>query len=229
MLALTGCFGPAPASTDAASPSPAPTAAPTPTPDQVDPLTTVTSLVARPESVELRDAEGTVVASLDYLAPAGPAIETLSRVFGAPPIDEEHSGNNHFPPNTVHRWGGFELWENRFVDRWADFAAEPRTLHRPSYSVVFTESALAGIALTTIQGVQAGTSWTDLEAMPGLQVNPSGCSGPYLDYIERDETWGDGSVHKVRIGVDFVDWGNWEAPVTVTRVRAPMPIYDGCA
>ncbi|WP_136708738.1 hypothetical protein [Agromyces sp. H66] len=230
VFSLSGCLGgsAAPTSTPDVAAS-APEASPTPTAEPVDPLTTVAALVARPESLELRDGAGTVVASLDYLAPAGPAIETLSTVFGAPPVDEEHPGNNHFPPTTAHRWDGFELWENRFVDRWADFAAEPRTLNRPSYSVVFTEPARSGIALTTVHGVDAGTPWTELEAMPGLQVNPSGCSGPYLDYIERDETWADGSVHTARIGVDFVDWGNWDAPVTVTKVRAPMPIYDGCA
>ncbi|HEU0183590.1 MAG TPA: hypothetical protein VFR16_15465, partial [Agromyces mariniharenae] len=108
MLALAGCVGTTPTSTstpDAATPRPTPAA--TPTAQPVDPLTTVTEIVARPESLELRDAAGVVVTSLDYLTPAGPAIETLTAVFGAAPESEDHQGNGHFPPNTAHRWGGF--------------------------------------------------------------------------------------------------------------------------
>jgi len=228
-LALTACVGAAPTPTPDAATTP-PTATPTPTPEPVDPLTTVSALVARPEALELRDAGGAVVGSLDYLAPVGPAIETLTTVFGTPPVAEKHRGSNHFPPSTVHRWDGFELWENRYVDNWAEFAEEPRTLYKPSFSVVFTEPARGSIALTTTHGVEAGTAWTDLEAMPGLQVNQSGCSGPYLDYIEREETWPDGTVHVQRFGVDFVDWDNWEAPSVVTEVRAPIPVHEnGCA
>ncbi|WP_394551477.1 hypothetical protein ACDF64_11705 [Agromyces sp. MMS24-JH15] len=229
-LAMGGCVGGPPAPTPSPEPStPLPTDTAEPIAAPVDPLATVTALVARPEALELRDASGAVVASLDYLEPAGPAIETLTLVFGAPPVDEEYGGSNHTVPSTAHRWDGFELWENRFVDRAAEFADEPRTLHRPSYSVVFTAPSRAAIELTTEQGVEAGTSWTELEAMPGLQVNPSGCSGPYLDYIERDETWPDGTIHAQRFGVDFVDWEHWDDPSIVSRVRAPMPIYDGCA
>ena len=228
MLALAGCVGPTPTPTptpDATTPRPTPAA--TPTAQPVDPLTTVTEIVARPESLELRDAAGVVVTSLDYLTPAGPAIETLTTVFGAAPESEDHQGNGHFPPNTAHRWGGFELWENRYVDRWAEFADKTRTLYQPSFRVAFRDSESSGVALTTFDGIGVGYSWSDLEAMPDLQVNPSGCSGPYLDYIEREESWPDGTVHVQRFGVDFT---NADDPDAITRVGAPMPIHeDGCA
>ncbi|HEU0180636.1 MAG TPA: hypothetical protein VFR16_00500, partial [Agromyces mariniharenae] len=167
------------------------------------------------------------VTSLDYLTPAGPAIETLTAVFGAAPESEDHQGNGHFPPNTAHRWGGFELWENRYVDRWAEFADKTRTLYQPSFRVAFRDSESSGVALTTFDGIGVGYSWSDLEAMPDLQVNPSGCSGPYLDYIEREESWPDGTVHVQRFGVDFT---NADDPDAITGVGAPMPIHeDGCA
>ncbi|WP_395243583.1 hypothetical protein ACGGZK_15840 [Agromyces sp. MMS24-K17] len=232
MLAMGGCVGTPPAprpAREASAPLPHPTTE-TPAPEPQDPLTTVTSLVVRPEALELRDATGAVVASLDYLASAGPAIETMTTVFGTPPVDEEFDGSSHFPPSTAHRWDGFELWENRFVDRWAEFADDPRSLYSPSTFVVFTAPASAGIELTTVQGIEAGTPWTELEAVPGLQVNPSGCSGPYLDDIEREETWSDGTIHMKRFGVDFLDRSDWQSPITVTDVRAPTPIHeDGCA
>jgi hypothetical protein len=227
-LALSGCFGPASTPTptsDAASPRPTPTT--TPTAEPVDPLTTVTELVARPESLELRDASGALVASLDYLSPAGPAVEALTTVFGGAPADEDHQGNSHFPPSTAHHWDGFALWEPRYVDRWADFADEPATLYRPGFRVVFTQPQSSGVSLSTAQRISVGDSWSDLQAMPDLQVNPSGCSGPYLDYIEREEAWSDGTVHVRRFGVDFT---NEDDPDAVTRVGAPIPIYeDGCA
>ncbi|MGW4927696.1 hypothetical protein ACWEOH_00975 [Agromyces sp. NPDC004153] len=228
MLALAGCFGPAPTPTptpDAATPRPTPTA--TPTAEPVDPLTTVTELVARPEVLELHDATGAVVTSLDYLTPAGPAVEALTTVLGAAPVDEDYPGNSHFPPSTVHRWDGFELWEPRYVDRWAEFAGEPPTLYRPGFRVVFTGPQSSSVSLSTAQHISVGGSWSDLQAMPDLQVNPSGCSGPYLDYIERDETWPDGTVHVMRFGVDF---GNTDDPDAVTRIDAPTPIHEGgCA
>ena len=228
MLALAACVGPTPTPTptpDAATPRPTPTA--TPTAEPVDPLTTVTTLVARPESLVLDDAAGDEILSLDYLTPAAPAIEALTTVFGAAPEDEEYPGNSHFPPTTAHRWGGFELWETRYADRWADFADQTPTLYRPSFRVQFKDSQSSGVALTTFDGIGVGYSWSDLQAIPDLQVNPSGCSGPYLDYIERDETWADGTVHAQRYGVDFT---NLDDPDAITEVGAPMPIHeDGCA
>ena len=199
----------------------------TPTPEPViDPIDTVVALVARPESLELRDASGLVVIELDYLGDPAAAVATIAQVLDETPVDEEYPGSNHHSPSTAHRWGAFELWERRYVDRWADFAAQDRTLHLPSFGIVLTGPDVAGVALTTEQGVVAGSSWSDLEAMPGLQVNPSGCSGPYLDFTTRDETWPDGTVHEQRYGVDFI--ANSDISI-IERVRAPLAIQDGCA
>jgi hypothetical protein len=212
-------------------PSPTPTseaASPTPDPvvDPVDPLDTVVMLVARPEALELRDESGAVVVELDYLGDAASAITTIGRVMGGPPVAEEYQGSNHFPPSTAHRWGAFELWEQRYVDRWEFMAEDERDLYRPSFKVVLTGSESAGAALTTEQGIVAGSAWADLEALPDLQINPSGCSGPYLDFTVYEETWPDGTAHDRRYAVDYVAS---EDGASIARVRAPMPIQDGCA
>ncbi|RXZ46483.1 hypothetical protein ESP57_16420 [Agromyces fucosus] len=164
---------------------------------------------------------------LDYLGDVDAAIATIERVLGEAPVDEEFPGGSHNSPSTAHRWGAFELWERRYVDNWSEFASRERTLYRPSFSVVFTGPEVAGVALTTEDGIVAGTSWTDLQAMPGLQLNPSGCSGPYLDYTAYDESWPDGTVHEQRYGVDFI--ANDDASA-ILRVRAPLAIHEeGCA
>ncbi|GAA1802639.1 hypothetical protein [Agromyces neolithicus] len=224
---LTGCAAGAAQAGSAPTATAEPSSTPTPSAIPVDPLTTVTAIVARPESLELRDASDMVVAEFGYLDDVDQAIDSLTVVFGAGPSAEEHPGSSHFSPSTAHRWGAFELWERRYVDRWAEFAEQERTLYQPSFGVVLTGPDSAGVALTTEQGVVAGASWAELVAMPGLQVNPSGCSGPYLDYITREETWPDGTVHEKRFGVDFV--AN-EDESSIARVRAPLPIHeDGCA
>ncbi|WP_159601442.1 hypothetical protein [Agromyces humi] len=184
------------------------------------------TLVARPEVLELRDATGALVFELDYLTDPAAAVATITDVLGSPPVDEMYNGGSHFPPSTTHRWGSFELQERRYVDRWEFAADEPRTLYQPEFSVIFTGSQTADVTLTTAQGVTAGTSWADLEANPALQTNPSGCSGPYLDFITREETWSDGTVHEQRYGVDFSPDPDG---TIIERVRAPLGIYDGCA
>ncbi|MEF3404295.1 hypothetical protein [Agromyces sp. CCNWLW203] len=221
---LAGCSAAPepPASSTVASKTPS--ATPTAT---VDPIDTVVALVARPEALELRDASGEVVVELDYLGDVDAAIAAIERVLDEAPVDEEFRGSNHFPPSTAHRWGGFELWERRYVDRWADFETRERTLGMPSFSVQFTGPEAVGVALLTEEGVVAGASWAELEATPGLQSNPSGCSGPYLDYVTFDETWPDGTVHEARYGVDFTASADESI---VERVRAPLRVnQEGCA
>ena len=221
---LAGCTAapetPSPSTVASEAPSPTSTAA-------VEPIDTVVALVARPEALELRDASGAVVTELDYLGDVDAAIATIEQVLGEAPVDEEFRGSNHFPPSTAHRWGGFELWERRYVDRWADFETRERTLGMPSFSVHFTGPEAVGVALLTEEGVVAGASWTELEATPGLQSNPSGCSGPYLDYVTFDETWPDGTVHEARYGVDFTASADESI---VEQVRAPLRVnQEGCA
>jgi hypothetical protein len=95
-------------------------------------LSTVTSFIATPESLELRDGSGAVVTRLDYRSDAAPAIATLETVLGAAPVSEEYQGSNEHAPSTAHRWGGFELWEQHY-DGWEDAVMPPPTVRLPAY------------------------------------------------------------------------------------------------
>lgn len=226
LLTLSGCVGGSPAPATEAPQATAATPTPTQPPAPVDPLTTVTTLVATPEALELRDESGTVVTSLDYLSDPGPAITTLQTVFGAPPVSEEYQGSNHYAPSTAHRWGGFELWEQRYVERWEGLGT-PSSLFKPGFRVTFTAAGYGGVDLLTDDGHHVGDSWTELLAEPELRTNPTGCSGPYLDFIEVTVVWSDGTEHLNKVGVDFQPSDD---ETLVSLVRAPMAIYeDGCA
>lgn len=226
-LALTGCFAasPTPSPTpDAASPRPTATAAPTAEP--VDPLSTVTELVARPDSLELRDAAGVVVVNLDYRSAPSDAVAALTTVFGLAPVDEAFDGSNHFPPSTAHRWDGFELWEQRYVDRWEGVVDE-LSLVRPAFMVRFTAPAARDVSLSTADGPHVGGGWDELFAVPDLQQNPSGCSGPYVEYVEESRTMADGAAYAVKISVEFRPS---EDSSTIGSIAAPIPVYEnGCA
>ncbi len=224
---VTGCSASptepthAPSSTDAA-----PTPSASETAPAVDPLSTVTTLVARPEALELHDASGVVVQSLGYLSDSESALAALTGVFGEAPIDTDYPGGSHDAPSTAHRWGAFELWEARYVDNWEGLGTPP-SFYRPSFRVRFTDAESTGIALATLNGPHAGYAWSELSASAGLQTNPSGCSGPYLDYVEFPETDADGVEYVQKVAVDFrpTDDG-----ASIGEVRAPVPVYEeGCA
>lgn len=228
-IMLTGCAASAAPAAEQTSPPPT-SAAPTPTATaqepSPDPLSTVSTIVIRPEAVELRDASGGVVHSLDYLADATEALAVLTTVFGEAPADTDSPGNSHSPPSTVHRWGAFELWEVQYVDNWEGFGA-PRTLYWPSYRVMFTGAESHSIALATTEGRQTGDSWTDLIAAPNLQTNPSGCSGPYTDFVEYPVTGADGTEYLYKISVDYRPTGDGQS---IASIGAPMFVAeDGCA
>jgi len=92
--------------------------------------------------------------------------------------------------------------------------------------VEFTGPSALGVELTTVQGVHAGEPWADLLVEPGLATNPSGCSGPYLEFVEVDGVNPDGTPYTTRVSVDFRPTADESA---VARVGAPVPVYDGCA
>jgi hypothetical protein len=201
-------------------------AAPSPTPPSADPLSTVTTLLARPEALELHDASDLVVQSFDYRSDVAEALAVLTAVFGEAPEDTEYPGDSHNAPSTAHRWGAFELWEARYVDNWEGLG-EPRTFYMPSFRTRFTGAESGGITLATLGGFQAGDPWSELSAAPDLQTNPSGCSGPYLDYIELSQTDADGNDYVQKVSVDFRPTDD---EASIAEVRAPVQVYEeGCA
>ncbi|MFC9561093.1 hypothetical protein [Agromyces sp. NPDC056965] len=183
----------------------------------------MTTIVARPQALELRDESGAVVASLDYLGDAAEAIATLETVFGAAPESEEYPGNSHYTPGTAYQWGGMELRQPEYT---GEMAGLPRSYYLPSFSVRFTAPTSGDAELTTDEGYQVGTVWTDLVAEPALQTNPSGCSGPYLDFVEVPMSDSDGTAYDQRVAVVFRPS---EDELTVASISAPLEIHDECA
>lgn len=222
VLLLCGCVAGAPASTPSAAPTPVPSTHAAPTPE-ADPLTTVTAIVVRPDAFELHDAEGGVVAVLDYLSPTADALATLTALFDAVPESEEFDGTSHFPPSTAHRWEGFELWEQRYVDQWAD---GERSLAHPEFLVRFAGAEALGIELASPDGRHVGEGWSSLLAEPAIRTVPSGCSGPYLDFVELDDV-DSVSGTRMKVSVEFDPTSDESA---IASISAPMPVYDdGCA
>ena len=226
VLSCAGCIAgpPAPA------PSPAgPDASQTPPPEPApaaDPLSTVSTMVVRPEALQLSDETGAVVAELGYLSDASTAVDTLTVVFGSEPTDEEFRGSSHDAPSTAHRWGAFELWEAHYDD-WVDVESAGASLYLPAFRVRFTGPEALGIQLTDVGGRHVGGSWAELTSDPGIQTNPTGCSGPYVDFISQPEVWPDGTEHVQKVSVDFQPD---EAATSIARIGAPMSVHeDGCA
>ncbi|GAA1059693.1 hypothetical protein [Agromyces bracchium] len=190
---------------------------------EVDGEATVTTIVARPEAVELRDAAGAVVEEYAYLDDPAEVVSAFTELVGTTPIAEDHEGSSHFPPNTSYRWEGLVLWEQRHVDRW-----EPveYSITNPRFLIEFTSPSAVGVELTTEQGIQAGDPWSDVLEEPGLVTNPTGCSGPYVDFVELTGVNVDGGAYSIPIVVDFRPTAD---EALVARVGAPVPSTEECA
>jgi len=227
-LILTGCAaGPKP--TQAPTPSAsdvAPTATPSESAPSAEPSATVVALVARPTELELRSEAGEVLERLEYRGDFDSTLAELERVLGPVESSEEARGSSHFPPSTAHRWGGLEIWEQRYVDRWEMYADDERTLGMPSFRVRFAGPEAAGVRLETTSGVAAGAAWTELDQLPELQTNPSGCSGPYTDFLDKPAVNPDGEAYVSRTSVDFQQSDDG---LTIAAVRAPIAVTPGCA
>lgn len=221
---MSGCIAGPTASTPTAGPASAPSTSASPTAEPADPLTTVTAIVARPDVLELRDAGGAVVASLDYLSSTADALGALRTLFREGPADEEFDGSSHFPPSTVHRWDGFELWEQRYVDGWED---SERSLARPEFTVRFVGVEALGIELASSDRRHVGDTWAALMTDPTVRTVSSGCSGPYVDFVEVEDIHSHVTGAAMKVSVEFDLNGDGSA---VGSISAPMPVFeDGCA
>ena len=218
MLALSGCLGGAVATT----PTPAATADPStaPTPSAEEALDAVTTVVVKPDGVQLTDPSGSVSVTLDYLAEPADAVGALTEVLDAEPVIESHEGSSHFPPSTSYSWDGFVLWEQLPVEGLE--GAETSLIH-PRFLVQATAAEAGGVDLQSSDGRHVGDSWPELLAAPTIMTNPSGCSGPYADFVEVDD--GAGGLTKVS-----VDFRSTEDLTAIAVIGAPVPVSDeGCA
>lgn len=201
-----------------------PTVEPTPTAEPVDPLTTVAGLVARPERLELRADDGTVVATLDYMSSPADAVAALTTVFAEPPVDEPYAGNFHHPDGVFHQWDQFVLDERHYDE--ARRAEEGESLSAPRFAVYFDGPAADGIVLSTASGLQAGVAWTDAESDPGFDLDLWTCTGTSVEAVAISpvpRAW-TGSEYRANVVALPTDDG-----ATVKWIGAPEMEAEGCA
>ncbi|MCM3656684.1 hypothetical protein M3147_05395 [Agromyces mediolanus] len=186
----------------------------------------VAALIVRPEALELRDMGGAVIAALDYRSDPFAALEVLRSALGPESSAEEFHGSSEVPPTTTYTWDGLAFLERRYVDHWAFAADEPRTLTGSSFDVWVSGPTAAGIPIEAEGGFVVGMPWSTVLAAPGLQTNPSGCSGPYVDFVTERLDRPDGAISDRRVAVDF--WPD-DTATTLARITAPTTVYeDGC-
>lgn len=222
VVGLSGCAAdPVPTPSVSATPS-TEASAPAPTPTQ-DPLATVTELLIRPQTLELRNSQGDVVQTLDYMSSPADAIVVLSEVFGGLPSDEAYEGGNHAPGGINHSWDGFVLNERHYDD---DRRAEQESLSGdgldyvwPRFAVYFDAPTARDIVLTTMAGVQAGDSWQEVAAVEVTAPDGWTCVGTPIDLLEVESSTRTTSV--VATPSDDSSVIKW--------LGAPEPITDGCA
>ena len=211
-LALSGCtVSPTPAATS--SPETVATQAPTAEPAAVDPLTMVTSIVVRPEYLELRDAAGTIVSTLSYDADTPTFIGTLSTVFAAEPGEAESSGGIETPPNTEYWWGdGVRVWDDHDgSDGWGTIDLNVR--------VLFIAPVVGdGVTVSTITGFVPGG---DVEALAADLGEPWSGNGYDQVRVESGEPIGEHQPHSEYENAYSVAVNAWEAYGSSGAVFAP--------
>lgn len=203
---------PVPTSSEAAPAIPVPT---------LDPLAGVASIVARPDAVELRDADNAVIKTLSYMGQPAEAIATLTTVFGAPPVDEPYDGGNHRPDGIMHAWEGFVL-DERFYDEQKRIDEELDYLGWPRFAVYLDAPEAFGKRLASVQGIQAGDSWDEASAAPEFNSDLYTCVGTPIDTFDLVSPKGDDVTATVVLTEN-------EESGTVKWVGAPEMVTDGCA
>lgn len=218
---LSGCFGPPPSPTPTPSPTtsavPTPTSTPTPV---AEPLAAVTAMVVRPQSLELRDDEGAVVAALDYMSAPADAIAVLTDLFDAPPVDESYRGTNHTPPGVFHSWDEFVLDERFYDEERRDGGALDYVW--PRFAVYFDGPSARGFDLVSEQGIHAADAWSTLSGDPVFDANLWTCVGTPIETVDFARP--DGQPETATVVATPTEDGS-----VVKWLGAPVMIADGCA
>lgn len=212
VVLLAGCTpnpNPNPTGTPPTS-SPA-TPSPTAEPEPVDPLTSVTAIVVRPEHLELRDASDTIVSTLSYDAEVATFIGTLSTVLAAAPGQTESSGGMESPPTTEYWWDDVRVWDDHDgAEGWGQFDM--------NVSILFTAPVVGdGVAVTTFNGFQAGG---DVHALATDLGEPWHGNGYDQVRVESGEPIGDQNFDEYENAYS-VAVNAWEAYGSTGAIFAP--------
>ncbi|BDZ65950.1 hypothetical protein [Agromyces mangrovi Wang et al. 2018] len=173
-VALSGC---ATAAEPEPQPSVDPPAASTAPTSVADPLESVTTVVVRPQGLDLVDDGGTAVATLSYDDEAAAIVETLSTVFGSDARVEEYPGACCEAGRvTNYLWDGFRVIDDHmghFSDdeerTWID--DDGPDVRDMNVRVAADSAAVGGVALIAGDGFAIGD---DLDALEGRVDHPGG-------------------------------------------------------
>ncbi|MFD4420416.1 hypothetical protein ACFWN7_02795 [Agromyces sp. NPDC058484] len=188
----------------------------------------MTALVARPEALELHDAGGTVVGSLEYAGSVDEALAALTAVLGGPPEEEPYDAGNHNAAGVMHIWDDAlkvdEIHYGEGVARLGD-----ATVGAPDFRVYFDQVEVRGKELVTRDGVHVGDAFDAL----GDRIDPDlwTCSGWAVEHVEVP----DPQVGAAKYGVGLSEW-EWDETAQnygtqvdyVASVSAPVSVASGC-
>ncbi|MFE5673261.1 hypothetical protein ACFQ58_16805 [Agromyces sp. NPDC056523] len=215
------------------SPGPAPTAtvsAPSSDPvvtPSADPLESVTTVVVRPDGLDLLDDAGATVGEVSYDDEAAAIVEALDAVFGAASEVEEFAGRccEAAPRTTIYRWDGFEVLDDHmghFVDgeTWVDEDG-PDTSNM-NVHVLVDVPAVGDVAVVAVNGFQLGDDLAALAESVGQSYEGKGWeeipveTGPELGPAEIP---GEPNAYSVVVQV--------EGPDGEPRLIAPLNLGIG--
>lgn len=178
VLTLTACV-PSPdvvAKPTAPTTNTTPSAEPTP---PANPLSTVETIVIRPELIELVDATGATLAELSYDAETDEIVNALTEVIGSSPLVEEFEGRCcEAPKMTFYRWPGLQITD----DHMGSFAADgvtwvpedvPDDRHM-NVIVIVVAATVGDIRITTDPGFDLGDDLVELATSVGRPYTGTG-------------------------------------------------------
>jgi hypothetical protein len=214
---------------DSVAPSAAPTepATASPAAEPADPLEEVVAIQVRPDVLELRDADGAVVAEVDYMGDADEAVATLSTTFGAEPVSEPVEGDLHFPGGVKHSWDGFSLMET-YYDEERRAESDFDNLVWPRLITLVEAREVGGVDVASAVG-GVGDRADELDAPIDTELWT--CSGWAVETV--DVTRASGATNTVGVSLTFSGGGGMRetppsAEETVTLLRAPADVAGGC-
>jgi len=218
LLTLTGCtFGttPTPSPTaDARPASPTPTAEPEP----IDPLTTVTEIVVRPEHLDLLDAQGAVVTTLSYDAEAAAFLGALETVLGATPVPTEYGASIETPARTEYLWDGLMVTDDHeeivSENGYGDYGQIDLNV-----SVYFMAPTVgSGVIVRTVNGYQPGS---DAQALAAELGEPWSGNGYDQVRVETGEPIGEQQPYSEYENAYSVAINTWEWKGASNTIFAP--------
>jgi hypothetical protein len=202
------------ATTGSHSTATAPPATPPPSDEAAHPLTAVTTLVIRPDALELTGPSGDLLAEFSYDDPAAPVVEALTAVLGGPPTEVPFEGSLETHPGVEYRWNGFSVVDD-------ERPANPADGQGHEFSVVATAPVLHGdVSVSTAPGFVVGQDLGSVLETDGTVIG----AFPYEVAVEfgasrgpDDPAFGAPNAYAVVLYAD-------ESLGSVLRVVAPINI-----